>query len=95
GAILKQKKELLAPLDREEYFINDLIGLNVYNSDNSLVGKVVSVLSGKSADDLLEVKNAEGRLILIPFVEKFVPTINFDENKIVINSIPGLLDNEV
>lgn len=95
GAILKQKKENLAPLDEDEFYINDLVGLNVYDTDNNLVGVVNSVLTNKASDDIIELKTNDNKLKVIPFVEDIVPVIDIANNKIVINNIPGLIDDKV
>lgn len=95
GAELKQKLELLAPLDNEEYFINDLIDLDVFDQDNNRLGKVRSIFSGKAANDMLEIRTKARKLKLIPFVEEIVPIVDIKNKKIIINNMPGLLDDEV
>lgn len=95
GSKLKQKKELLADLDEEEYFIIDLVGMDVYDTEQNHLGKVNSVLTDCGANDLLELKLKNESIKLVPFIEKFVPDVKVSENKIVINPIPGLLDDEI
>ncbi len=38
------------------------------------------------------VKSNDGKEYLIPSIEKFVPTIDIEENKMIINPIKGMLD---
>ena len=95
GALLKLKEENVAPLEDEEYFIKDIIGLDVYDTDNKLIAKVNSVLTGKAADDILEIKTLNDSIGLVPFVEELVPVVDIKNKKVIINNIPGLLDDEI
>lgn len=95
GAILKQEKDLLAPLDNEEYFIGDLIGLDVFDADNNKIGKVKSVLSKSFSNDIIEVKTLNERVTMIPFVEELVPEVDVKNKRLIINNIPGLIDDEI
>lgn len=95
GADLKINISELAPLDEEEYFIKDLIGLNVFDTDKNLLGVVNSVLTSSGADDLIELKTCENKLRLIPFVEEFVPEVNMKDKYLTVKVIPGLIDDEI
>jgi 16S rRNA processing protein RimM len=95
NTIIKQKEENLAPLEEEEYFIKDLIGLDVYDQTNTLQGKVNTVLSGAASNDILEIKTTSNEIKLLPFVEAIVKTVDIKDKKIIIHSIPGLLDDEI
>ena len=77
-------------LDNDEFLINYLVGMDVYDEDGSCVG-VVSAVGENLANDLLSVKDANGKEHLVPFVKELVPIVNLKENKIVINNIEGLI----
>ena len=79
------------PLAEGEYYIFDLVGLEVYTVEGDLVGSVadVKLITG---NDLLQVSSPEGREILIPFVGEFVKDVDLEAGKIVIEPIEGLLD---
>ena len=67
-------------VDNDEFLINDLVGMDVYDEDGSCVG-VVSAVGENLANDLLSVKDANGKEHLVPFVKELVPLVNLKENK--------------
>lgn len=73
----------VAPLESDEYYIDDLIGLEVYNQNNELLGCVVDIVSLPS-NDVLEIKNSEKKF-LIPFVDDYI--IEISDKKIIILEI--------
>ncbi len=75
-----------APLNEDEMYVDDLIGLKVYNQNEEYLGIVNDIISIPS-NDILEVIDNEKK-ILIPFIDDFIESI--DEEKIIINEIEGL-----
>lgn len=65
----------------------DYIGLDVYI--DKYIGKVTDIRKGKF-QDIIVVNNS----ILIPKVDAFIKKIDFSENKIYINEIEGLLNED-
>ena len=57
----------------DEFFIEDLIGLPVTDTDGRALGEVAEVLL-QSANDVLVVRDAD-KEIMIPFVKAFVKTV--------------------
>lgn len=84
-------KANLRELDEGEYMIRDLIGLDVYKEDGSLVGKLKDVLQ-YSANDVYVVKGEEGQEYMIPAINEFVPTIDMQERKMIVKPIKGMID---
>ena len=76
-------------LQKNEYFYHDLEGLTVYTEDGNLIGRVDHIAHG--GNDILVIKNDDGKEIMIPFVDKFVPEVNFKEKTITVNVIEGLV----
>ncbi len=70
------KKNIYVPaekarkLGKDEYFVHELIGLNVYQKSR-FFGKVIDVLT-LTANDVLVVETREGKEALVPFVNDFV-----------------------
>ena len=92
GCDIYLSKELIEEgLDEDEFLIGDLIGMDVFDEDGSCVGQVVSV-GENAANDLLSVKDGNGKEHLVPFVKAIVPIVNLKERKIVINNIEGLIN---
>lgn len=83
-------KDNLLELSKDEYFIKDLIGLEVYDLENNKVGILKEILKGLG-NDIYVVKNKQ-KEFLIPGVKKFIKEINIDENKIIIAPIEGMIE---
>ena len=76
-------------LDKDEYLIDELVGLDVYDGDK-VVGAVVGV-SNNGASDLLSVKTLSKQICLVPFVKAIVLSVDIKNRRIQINNIEGLL----
>lgn len=76
-------------LEEDEYLIDELVGLDVYDGDKK-VGAVVGV-SNNGAGDLLSVKTLNKTVSLVPFVKAIVLSVDIKNRKIQINNIEGLL----
>ncbi|QKW21749.1 ribosome maturation factor RimM [Kitasatospora sp. NA04385] len=79
------------PDDPDEYYDHQLIGLDVVLADGTPVGELTEVVH-LPYQDLLTVERPDGTEVLIPFVEQIVPTIDLDEQRVVITPPPGLID---
>jgi 16S rRNA processing protein RimM len=66
GSLIEIDREALPPLDEDEYYHADLIGLPCVDRDGIAVGTVAAV-ENYGAGDLLEIELAGGRKSLIPF----------------------------
>ena len=78
-------------LDDDEMFIVDMIGMDVRTEDGKHIGKLADVLQ-YTANDVYVVKSDEGKEYLIPATYEIVPEINQEENYMIVNPIPGLLE---
>ncbi len=76
-------------LDEDEFLIDELVGLDVYDGDKK-VGAVVGV-SNNGASDLLSVRTKGDKVSLVPFVKAIVLDVDIKNRKIQINNIEGLL----
>ena len=78
------------PVDDGAYFVQDLIGLSVYEiGTNEKYGVLSDVISG-AASDLYEIENERGKF-LIPVVKEFVKEID-PEKGIFIQAIEGMFE---
>lgn len=84
------KDEVEENLSNDEYLISDLIGMDVYDEDGSCVG-VITAIGENLANDLLSVKDANGKEHLVPFVKELVPVVDLKGKKVVVNNIEGLI----
>ncbi|MEW6004320.1 MAG: ribosome maturation factor RimM [Stygiobacter sp.] len=72
-------KENVVRLEKDTFFIHDLIGCQVFRNE-IIIGFVNDVLV-LPANDILEIKNDE-KVILVPFVKDFIQNIQV-ENKLI------------
>ena len=89
-SIIWVQKELLPPVDDDEYYLLDLVGMSVFSDKNEFIGCIKNVLSYPANDVIvLDYKEKE---ILIPAVDEFIKLIDFEKKCLTIDVIDGLLD---
>lgn len=79
------------PLEPEEYWDHQLIGLRAYTAAGEELGVVTDVLHPPGSD-LLAVRRPDDRELLLPFVAAIVPTVEVAAGRIVVDLPEGLLD---
>jgi 16S rRNA processing protein RimM len=82
------------PEDPDEYYDDELIGLEVVTESDERVGNVTEVLHLPAQDVLAVRATPEGPEILVPFVTEIVPVVDIDAGRIVIRPPEGLLEGE-
>lgn len=80
------------PEDPDEFRDADLVGLAVRTLDGTQVGTVEDVLH--PGQDVLVIKAADKREIMVPFVKVIVPEVDVAAGYLVIDPPEGLLDLE-
>lgn len=93
GADLFASESELEPLEEEEFWVKDLVGLEVFTTEGKLVGKVVDIIYG--GNDILEIKGIEHppeKSILVPFVKSLVPAVDLKGGRVEVVDVPGLLE---
>ncbi|EEX09785.1 16S rRNA processing protein RimM [Ruegeria lacuscaerulensis ITI-1157] len=91
GLRLYARRAQLPSLPDDEFYHADLIGLEVYDTGGTLLGKVKSV-QNHGADDLLELHGPGLKTtVLLPFTKAAVPTVDLEAGRIVADPPDGLL----
>ncbi len=90
GRTLLMPASDLRPLQPGEYFLHDLVGLEVETLEGVRVGAVVEIYDGV-ADYILAVNDGEGER-LIPFSDRIVREVDIAGRRILIEPPPGLLE---
>lgn len=90
GRTLLIALEEARPLEVGEYFLHDLLDLEVETTEGARVGRVVEIYESGSGH-MLEVDDGT-RVRLIPFSDQLVREVDVNAGRIVIEAIPGLLD---
>jgi len=84
GVELFVARERLPPVEDNEFYYTDLVGLTAVNPDGAIVGRV-SAVQNFGAGDLLEIALAGSRNTeFIPFTSAFVPEIRMNERQLVV-----------
>lgn len=91
GTELFVTEDDLPELPEGQYYIRDLIGMQVVTEEGEHLGEVEDVIQN-TAQDLFEVKRPNGKTVLIPKVDAFVREINAQERRITVHLQEGLLD---
>lgn len=78
------------PLEEGEYYIIDLIGLDVYTDEGTHLGKVDDIYNTGS-NDIYVVKDELGKQILLPYIDDVIKEINLESHKIMVHLIEGLV----
>lgn len=91
GTQLFARREQLPSLPDDEFYHADLIGLEVYDTGGSLLGRVKTV-QNHGADDLLELQlSGTSTTTFVPFTKAAVPTVDLATGRIVADPPEGVL----
>lgn len=83
-------RENAVPLDENEYYIADLIDMDVYDENENKIGVLYDVMQ-TGANDVYVINMDDGRELLLPVIEETVLDVNLEENKMKIHILDGLL----
>ena len=80
-------------LEEGEYFIQDIIGLEVVDADDGhTYGKLVDVTE-TGANQVYHIKFEDGQVRLIPAIPQVVISIDLEAGRMNIRPLPGLFDD--
>lgn len=82
-------KAQMPSLDEGEYYIHELIAMEVYSEADEFIGIVKDVME-TSANHVLVVDH-DGKEALIPFVKAFIKELDLKHRKIKVKLIEGIL----
>lgn len=91
GLYMKVDRANAVKLPKGSFFIADIIGLQVYDEKNELLGQISDVLQTGS-NDVYIVKDEAGKELLIPALKSVVKEISIDDGRISVILPKGLLD---
>ena len=89
GKSLYVTRDMAVPLEENEYYIADLIGMDVFLEDGSLFGRIKDVLE-TGANDVYIVQTQE-KEVLIPAIKDCILQVDVESNKMVIHLMKGLV----
>ena len=78
------------PLQEDEYFIADMIGMQVVTEDGALFGTLKDVIE-TDANDVYIIESSEHGEVLVPAIKECILDINIEEQKMQIHLMDGLV----
>lgn len=90
GCSLWVKREDAVPLEEDEYYIGDLIGMEVFTEDGNKFGVLKDVME-TGANDVYIVDTPEHGEILVPAIHDCILDVDIEEKKMKIHLLPGLI----
>ena len=91
GMSLLVTRQNAVPLKENEYFIADLIGLNVIDEEEKDFGKLKDVLQ-TGANDVYVIDMKLGGEVLVPAIKECILNIDIEKKTMKIHLLKGLLD---
>jgi 16S rRNA processing protein RimM len=77
------------PLEEDEFYLFQAIGLAVYTVENEHLGKIVDVLE-TGANDVYVIQGPRGE-VLVPAIDECVVDVNVEAGKMTVRLMEGLL----
>lgn len=85
-------REHAVRLSKDEYFIADLIGLNVVDESDEKIGVLDDVLP-TGANDVYQIIMNDGRELLLPAIKDCILDVDVEAGFIKVHILDGLLDD--
>lgn len=89
GKSLYVEREFAVPLEENEYYIADLIGMEVSLEDGTFFGTLKDVME-TGANDVYIIKTEEGKEVLIPAIKDCIKEVDVENGKMMIHLLKGL-----
>ena len=80
----------LYPLQKDEFYSHQLVGLYVFSENGERIG-IVENVENYPANDVLVVKSQKGEYFMIPAVKEIIKEIDIKSGKVIIVVLEGLL----
>lgn len=90
--IMVEEKDIY-PLPPGHYYHFQLMGLSVFDERKGYLGDLNEVLE-TGANDVYVVKSERYGEILIPAIKQVISKVDLSENKMLVNLLPGLLEDD-
>lgn len=87
--IVKIPKKQALPLEKDEFYVQDLIGLEVFEED-AKIGVMKDVLF-TGANDVYVIELTDGRELLLPNIKACVIKVNLRKKRMDVHVMKGLL----
>lgn len=83
-------RENAVKLQKDEYFIADLIGVSVYDEADRLLGSLEDVMA-TGANDVYVIRMTDGRELLLPAIRQCILDVDVEQERMKVHVLEGLL----
>lgn len=83
-------REDAVPLEENEYFIADMIGMEVWTEDGEIFGTLKDVIE-TGANDVYVIESVMHGDVLVPAIKECILAVNIEEQKMKIHLLDGLI----
>jgi 16S rRNA processing protein RimM len=90
GKSLLVDRKNAVKLQKDEYFIADMVGLEVFTEDGELFGTMKDVLE-TGANDVYIIDSPQHGEVLIPAIKQCILDVDIENNKMTIHLMEGLV----
>lgn len=87
---LKIDRKDAVKLPEDTYFINDLIGIDVFTEEEEFLGNIVDIFPTGS-NDVYVIKDELGKQILLPAIKEVIKEVDVISKKMIVKLISGLI----
>ena len=90
GKSLLVDREHAVKLKKDEYFIADMIGMDVFTEEGELFGALKDVME-TGANDVYIIEMTDGKEVLVPAIKQCILDVDIENRKLVIHLLEGLV----
>lgn len=83
------RREDAIPLKENEYYVPELLDMEVFTEEGELLGVITEVLSGR-ANDVYVVTGKDQKEILLPAIRECILNVDTEERKMTVHLMKGL-----
>ena len=83
-------REHAVPLEEDEYFIADMIGMEVCTEDGNIFGTLKDVIE-TGANDVYVIENAEHGEVRVPAIKECIRSVDIEKGQMMIHLMDGLI----
>ena len=84
-------RENAVKLEKDEYFIADLIDIEVFEDNGEKLGVIADVIETGS-NDVYSVKCVDGKELLLPAIKQCILDVDIESKKMIVHVMDGLRD---
>ena len=90
GSTLKIDRKDSLPLKKDEYYISDLFGLEVYTEEERYLGTLVDIIETGSNDVYVVNKEDREKDLLLPAIKQVIKGVDIENKKMTVHLLEGL-----